>query len=124
MNSQQTIGALVLGLSLLVLAACEPRDAPKSGAKPGEEHVTVRGRLTRVAAIGAETTGWAIQLDAPLTVEGNELRRIEIYGDEKRWSHLAEKKVEATGKISFREGIERGRYPVLEVQTIQEAQPR
>jgi hypothetical protein len=123
MNSQHAIGASVLAFAIL-LAACESRDAPKSVQKPGDERVTVRGRLTRVAAIGAETTGWAIQLDAPLTVEGNDLRRIEIYGNEKRWSQLAERSVEATGKISFREGIERGRYPVLEVQTIQEAQPR
>ena len=123
MNSQRAIGASVLALVIL-LAACESRDAPKSVQKPGDDRVTVRGRLTRVAAIGAETTGWAIELDAPLTVEGQQLTRIEISGDSERWNELGGKRVEATGRIVFRQGVERGRYPVLEVQTIREAQPR
>jgi hypothetical protein len=39
---------------------------------------TVRGKLSPVMAIGAESTGWSIHLDRPTTIEGKEIDSLEI----------------------------------------------
>lgn len=77
----------------------------------------------RVAAIGGETTGWAIQLDAPRVIHGNEVRLLEVDSRPEQWQPYEGKRVEATGMIVFRQGIERGRWPVLEVESLREISP-
>lgn len=83
--------------------------------------ITVSGTLVRVAGIGGETTGWAIQLDSQIEVQGEQLNSIEVSGDRSEFAMLENKHVEATGKIAARHGVTRGEWPVLEVSSIRES---
>ena|SRR5258708_4383267 len=89
--------------------------------KPQEQKmITVTGKLERVAAIGGETTGWAIRLDSELKIKDEVLKSINVNYDNEKLEKLENKRVEAKGKITFRNTIERGEWPVLEVSTIKE----
>lgn len=83
-----------------------------------EKEVTVTGTLVMIAAIGGETTGWAIKVDEPLKVEDKELALIEIDMMGKKINLLAFKgdTVKVTGNLVKRHGIERGDYWVIEVK--------
>jgi len=78
--------------------------------------IAVRGKLLRVSGIGAESTGWAIDLDKSLQVGDKRLSQLEINHDPSRWSKFENQHVEAKGQLTFREGIERGSWPVLDVE--------
>ena len=109
----------ILFLTMLLIVAAVGCDPSRQGGG-AEQLISVRGKLTSVMAIGGETTGWAIELQKPIEVEGKQLRQIEIDGDRQAWPSLEGKVVEARGKIAFREGVERGRYPILQVESIRE----
>lgn len=85
-----------------------------------QKKITVVGKLVRVAAIGGESTGWAVQLDSEIKVQSKSLKSIEVSAQDKELAKLENKHVEARGKITVRHGIERGDWPVLEVTTIRE----
>ncbi|MGB2635702.1 MAG: hypothetical protein WAM58_17365, partial [Candidatus Acidiferrum sp.] len=92
-------------IALLLFAVSTPAQSDK---------LTVTGKLTRVMAIGAETSGWAIELDPALTVNGNQVTSIEIqYSNPQKLEALANKTVKATGKLSNAVGVETGHRPVL-----------
>jgi hypothetical protein len=96
---------------------------PRLAVERGEqEMITVTGKLARVVAIGGETTGWAIQLDSPLEVEGKKLNSIEVdTGDnEEKANELENKKVQITGTLEKRYGVERGEYWVIAAKEIEE----
>ena len=84
-----------------------------------EKEVTVTGKLTQVFAIGGETTGWALELDQPLNIEGKELKLIEIdlLGKKINLFAFEGDNVKVTGYLVKRHGIERGSYWVIEVGT-------
>jgi hypothetical protein len=86
-----------------------------------EKMITVTGKLVRVLGIGGETTGWAIKLEKPLKINGAQVDRLEVNHQTKGFEKLENKRVEATGKLGFWQGIERGYWPVLEVTSIHEA---
>ena len=89
-------------------------------AEPGRD-VTVKGRLESVAAIGGETTGWRIKLEQTLEVkEGTSLREIEIDPGKKDVGKWEGKKVQVSGALDWRTGVERGAYPVIVVKSIRE----
>jgi hypothetical protein len=88
--------------------------APADGSR-----LTVDGFVTRVAGIGGESTGWGLVLETPLVVEGETLNLIEINPDPERWPEFEEHNVRATGRLTFRTGVERGRWPVLQVETME-----
>lgn len=104
--------SIVLALAMLFLL-CGFSYATENG-----EEVTVTGKLTQVFAIGGETTGWALELDSPLKIEGKELKLIEIDMMGKKINLLAFKgdKVKVIGYLVKRHGIERGSYWVIEVK--------
>ncbi len=88
-----------------------------SAQKP--ETVTVTGTLVQVASIGGETTGWAIHLDTEMKINGTSTRSIEVAGPVKEFARLQDKHVKATGPIRMRHGVERGDWPVLQVDSIE-----
>jgi len=72
--------------------------------------------------MGGESTGWAIKLDADLEVaEGaRKVKQIEIDPNGKTIEALEGKRVQVTGSLVWRHGVERGVYQVIMVDTIKE----
>src|SRR5215470_15300592 len=111
MRKAQLLTTIVLAFCLTVLAKT-----------PSKSKVTVTGKLGRVMAIGAESTGWAIQLDSPVTIDGKQLDSIEVQSrKKKKLEALVDKRVEATGKITQRHGVETGDRSILVIFSIKEA---
>jgi|SRR5580658_383517 hypothetical protein len=97
---------------LLFLAATLPAQTDK---------LTVMGKLTRVMAIGAETSGWAIELNPVLTVGGKQVSSLEVKtSNTKKLESLENKTVKAVGKLSNALGVETGARPVLTLSSIKE----
>jgi hypothetical protein len=85
--------------------------------------MTVTGKLTRVMAIGGESTGWAITLDSEAAIDGKQVHSIEVDSRKtKRLEKLENKHVEATGLLSHRHGVETGERIILVISSIKEAQ--
>jgi hypothetical protein len=104
--------AVIATFLLFFLAPANPAQSDK---------LTVMGKLTRVVAIGAETTGWAIDLNPVLTVNGKQVSSIEIKSfDPKKLETFENKTVKATGKLSNALGVETGERPVLALSSIKE----
>ena len=78
----------------------------------------VTGKLARQMAIGGETTGWAVYLDGPLQIEGKTLTRIEIDPAGNKVDDFEDRRVEISGILEKRSGIERGEYWVIVVDKI------
>jgi len=99
-------------LPILEPMALQPEAKPSVRTKPFMQVIT--GVLHRVGAIGGETTGWAIRLDSPLKLpEIKQVNEIEVDAESSLLKPLLERQVEAHGRIIWRQGIERGRYPVM-----------
>ncbi len=93
-----------------------------AAAQDTAKTITVTGKLTRVMAIGGESTGWAVQFDTQSIVEDKSTDSIEVkFKDSKVAEKYAEKRVNVTGIITHRQGIETGDVPVLEVTSIRRA---
>jgi hypothetical protein len=100
---------------LVLLCACLE-------AQTDVQKVTVMGKLTHVMAIGGESTGWAIEVESPLTVDGKELHSIEVdYKKTSKLQKLENKRVSATGKMTHRKAVETGDRLVLEAVSVKEA---
>ncbi|HTZ32683.1 MAG TPA: hypothetical protein VMH31_09510 [Methylomirabilota bacterium] len=93
-------------------------------AKP--KTLSVTGRLTRTMAIGAETSGWSIELISPILLDGKEIHAIEVrYSDSKKLESLQDHWVKAKGTFSTATGVETGHRPVLQLSSIQQtAEPK
>ncbi len=91
-----------------------------SQEKGGQEPITVTGKLVKIVAIGGETTGWAVEIDSPLEVDGKRLNRIEIDPNRKKIDSFNNKRVEVIGTLKKRSGIERKEYWVIMVNKIRE----
>jgi heat shock protein HslJ len=82
--------------------------------------ITVTGKLTRVMAIGGESTGWSIELDSETSVGGKPVQSVEVEAQGKNLEALNEKHVRAAGRVSHRQGVERGDRIILAVSSIQQ----
>ena len=83
------------------------------------------GTLTRAMAIGGESTGWSIQVDPEITVDGKQVHSIEISSkDAQNLEKLKDKRVKATGKLTHKHGVETGDRAVLEVSSIKESKAK
>jgi hypothetical protein len=83
------------------------------------DKLTVMGKLTRVMAIGGESSGWAIELNPVLTVDGKQVSSLEVKtSNTKKLESLENKTVKATGTLSNAVGVETGQRPVLNVSSI------
>ena len=91
-------------------------------AESAGQKVVVTGTLSRAMAIGAETTGWMIQLDSETTIDGKPVHSVEIaYPKTKKLEKLNNQRVKAKGTITHRHGVETGDRTVLEVSSIKAA---
>jgi hypothetical protein len=90
-------------------------------AAQAQEQITVTGKLSRVMAIGGESTGWSIHLDHPKTIEGKEMDSLEIdYPKTTKLEKLENNEVKASGKLTHRHGVETGERLVFEVGSMHE----
>ena len=103
---------------MFAFVMCAPQEmrAQKKPLQPGE--MILIGKLTHVMGIGGETTGWALELQSDLTVEGQTFRSIEVSGPKKKLTRLANQEVKARGFIKHRQGVERKDWLVLEINSI------
>jgi hypothetical protein len=103
-----------IGMSLTLALLCVCFDA-----SPQEEKTIVTGKLILPMAVGGESTGWMIQLESPLNINGKQVDSIEIDSPEfDKLEQLQDRRVKATGKLSHRHGVETGGRPILEVSSI------
>jgi hypothetical protein len=87
---------------------------------PVEGPAEATGKLVKVMAVGAETTGWAIQFEDEVSFGGKGTHTIEVEGDVKNFGKLENKKVTVKGTIVHRPGAERKDRMVFVVQKIKE----
>jgi hypothetical protein len=71
-------------------------------------------------AIGGESTGWTIELDSEITVDGHKVKSIEVQGPANTLEPLADKHVSARGRLVTLESPERGKRTVLNLTRIRE----
>ena len=110
--------ATVIGiLSLLLVGVCFRVEAQGT---PVEGTVEATGKLVKVMATGAETTGWAIEFEQEVSFGGNGVHSIEVEGDMKKFAKLENKKVTVKGSIVHSSGTERKDRMVFVVQKIKE----
>lgn len=99
---------------LVVLLLCVATAQAQSGKK-----LTVTGKLTRVLAAGAETSGWAVQLDSERTIDGKQVSSIEVQSTNvKQLESLENQTVKASGMLSHVDGVEIGPRTVLTINSI------
>ena len=63
----------VLTMMYLLLVCLGPQVAAQE-----QKPLTVTGKVVRVMAIGGESTGWAIQLESEIAIDGKQANSIEI----------------------------------------------
>ena len=104
----------VLALALLSAQAL-PQEAPTT------KKITITGKLTRVVAIGGETSGWSLEFKHGKTVGGKKMRSVEVSGPAEELQKLKDQRVRVEGTLAHHTGMERGEYMVLEVSSIRAA---
>ena len=109
----------IIALVFIALACVATQASQQETARP--KKIGITGKLTRVIAIGAETSGWSIELKREITVEGKKMRSIEVSGSPEEFERLKNQRVRATGTIAHHTGMERGEYIVFEVTSIKPA---
>ena len=93
-------------------------------AQTAATKITVIGKLTRVMAIGGESTGWAVEFDTETNVQNKPLRSIEVkFSDPQQAEKYANKRVKITGVVTHRHGLETGDAPMLAVTSIKALKP-
>ncbi len=95
-----------------VATQARPQEAPPA------KKITITGKLTRVMAIGGETSGWSLELKHRITLQGKKLRSVEVTGPAAELEKLKDQRVTVEGTLAHHTGMERGDYMVLEVSSI------
>jgi uncharacterized membrane protein YcgQ (UPF0703/DUF1980 family) len=92
-----------------------------SAPEQKEQKLAVTGKLVRQMAIGAESTGWAIEFDPAITIEDKQVHSLQVsYSNSSKLEKLENKQVKASGKLGHKQGVETGQQPVLEIASIKE----
>ena len=110
MRTARITMGLILGLCCVCLHADE-----------GEpQKITVVGTLHRAMAIGAESTGWMVQVDSETIVDGKPISTIEVNDTRKpkELEGFENERVKIAGKVIYRHGVETGMQPYIEIKTI------
>ncbi len=109
------ITPLITGLMLALLCISSHAQSP-------EQKMTMTGKLSRVMAMGGESTGWALQLESATTIDGKQVDSIEVaYPKTQKLEKLENKRVQVTGLLSHRRGVETGERLVLVISSLKEA---
>ena len=90
-------------------------------ADEGEpQKITVVGTLHRAMAIGAETTGWMVQVESETIIDGKPITSIEVSDTRKpkQLEDFENKRVKIAGKVAYRHGVETGVQSYIEISTI------
>lgn len=91
-------------------------------AQRSDQEITVTGKLVRAVAIGGESTGWVVDLEAPTNIDGKQVSSIQVsYRKTAKLAKLEDKRVKASGKLAHHQGVETGEQPVLDVSSIKQA---
>lgn len=111
--------ALKAALMVAAMAVCFVGRAGAQGV-PVAGSVEVSGKLVKMMATGAETTGWAIEMKNEQSFGGRPVKSIEVEGKAKKFEKLESKEVTATGTIVHRSGPESKDRIVLQVEKIKQ----
>jgi hypothetical protein len=93
-------------------------------ADEGEpQKVKLVGTLHRAMAIGAESTGWMVQVDSETVIDGKPISSIEVSDSHnpKQLDGFENQRVKIAGKVIYRHGVETGVQPYVEITTIKAA---
>ena len=92
-----------------------------AGPETAAQQIVVTGTLSRSMAMGAESTGWSINAEPAITIDGK--RRDSILVSDARPGRLESfdgKQVRLVGRLSHRQGVETGTQPVLRVVSLRQ----
>ena len=107
---------------LFLLCSAAAPTAPSISFKP--KRLTVLGTLTDDLVLGDEASGWTIQLNPVIIVDGKLISSIQVKSSNKlRLESLEDKFVQATGKLMIFPGINASR-PIFELSSIKEHKTR
>jgi hypothetical protein len=118
MNRAMRVGSLLFVMALCFAGCAQAQGTPVAGS------VSVTGKLVKVMAIGAETSGWTIDLDTEGSFGGNPMKSIDVEGKTKKFEKLENLKVTASGTIVHKQGVETKDRIVLQVAKIKEWKPK
>ena len=84
------------------------------------QKITLVGTLHRAMAIGAETTGWMVQVDSDTMIDGKPISSIEVSDTRKpkELEGFENKRVKIAGKVAYRHGVETGTQSYVEITNI------
>jgi hypothetical protein len=84
------------------------------------QKITMVGTLHRAMAIGAESTGWMMQVDSETIIDGKPISSIEVSDTRKpeQLEGFENKRVKIAGKVVYRHGVETGTQAYVEITTI------
>ena len=84
------------------------------------QKITLVGTLHRAMAVGAESTGWMVQVDSETIIDGKPISSVEVSDIHKprQLEDFDNKRVKIAGKVVYRHGVETGIQPYIEITTI------
>jgi hypothetical protein len=108
------VARVSMGLILALCCVCLRAD------ENDPQKVTLVGTLHRAMAIGAESTGWMVQVDSETIIDGKPISSIEVNDTRKpkQLEDFENKRVKIAGKVVYRHGVETGVQPYVEITTI------
>jgi hypothetical protein len=110
---------VVVSLIFLIFSSCLSSSANPLIVK--SKRLTVMGMLTEDRPVGADATGWAIQLNPVIMVDGKIISSVEIKSsDLHRLMSLEDKFVQAKGKLTFIPGAETTQRLIFQLSSIKE----
>jgi hypothetical protein len=89
------------------------------------QKIKLIGTLHRAMAVGAESTGWIVQVDSQTIIDGKPISSIEV-SDQKKPGELEKfenQRVRIAGKVAYRHGVETGVQSYVEINSIRPAKP-
>ncbi|MGB8538110.1 MAG: hypothetical protein WCD57_16935 [Acidobacteriaceae bacterium] len=103
-------------IGLILVLCCVGLRADESDP----QKITLVGTIHRAVAIGAESTGWMVQVDSETVIDGKPISSIEVSDTRKpkQLEDFENKRVKIAGKVAYRHGVETGVQSYIEITTI------